>query len=174
MSTRLHPLFLTTLILAAGCAQSTPPPESDEEARATILSMYKGYHDSFPDIAETTPAEIADEFKDGNLVIVDVRTPKEREVSMIPGAITQLEFEEKKADLEDKRVIVHCTIGYRSGVYVKKLNDQGFEAENLVGSLLLWTHEGLPLEDPEGNPTKRVHTFGEQWNLVREDYEAVW
>lgn len=178
MITRLTPMLLTaliTLFAAPGCAQ-TDPPESDEEARATIRAMYEGYRKQFPDIAETTPAEIAKDYKkdQDRFVIVDVRTPKEQEVSMIPGALTQKEFEAKRDGLEDKRVIVHCTIGFRSGMYVKKLKEEGYDAENLAGSLLLWTHEGLPLVDKEGEPTKKVHVYGSQWNLVREDYEGVW
>lgn len=173
-----YPLFLIallTLFAAPGCAQD-PPPETEDEAIASIRTMYEGYKDKFPGIAETTPDAIAEDFKEqrDDLVIVDVRTPKEQEVSMIPGALTQKEFEEQRDELKDKRVIVHCTIGYRSGLYVKKLKDQGYDAENLAGSLLLWTHAGLPLVDKEGQPTQKVHVFGKQWNLVREDYEAVW
>jgi hypothetical protein len=59
-------------------------------------------------------------------------------------------------------------------VYVDQLREEGFDAENLVGSLLLWTHAGLPLEDADGNPTKRVHVYGKKWNLVADGYEAEW
>ena len=178
MFTRLSLLLLTALTLLTatpGCAQA-PKPETDEEARATIRTMYEGYRKQFPDIAETTPAEMAEDFKKdpSQFVIVDVRTGKEQEVSMIPGALTQKEFEEKRDELDDKRVIVHCTIGFRSGMYVKKLKSEGFDAENMIGSLLLWTHEGLPLEDKEHKPTKKVHVYGEQWDLVAEGYEGVW
>ncbi|MFP6582982.1 MAG: rhodanese-like domain-containing protein [Candidatus Hydrogenedentota bacterium] len=158
------------LLLVTGCS-SPPSPDGPE---SQILSMYEGYRDDFPDIAEVTPAEIAQAYKAGNLVIVDVREPEEQAVSMIPGAITQQEFEARRDDFESKRVVAHCTIGYRSGVYVDQLRTEGFDAENLVGSLLLWTHEGLPLEDADGNPTKRVHVYGKKWNLVAEGYEAVW
>ena len=171
-------LFLTALIALSaspGCAQ-TEPPANDEEARATIRTMYEGYRKQFPGIKETAPADIAEAFKNDStqFVIVDVRTEKEREVSMIPGALTQKEFESNRDEFEDKRVIVHCTIGFRSGMYVKKLKDDGFEAENMIGSLLLWTHEGLPLEDQDEQSTKKVHVFGKQWNLVAEGYEGVW
>ena len=38
------------------------------------------------------------------------------------------------------------------------------------------THEGLPLMTGQGDDkvfTKKVHVFGEQWALHRDDYEAV-
>lgn len=136
--------------------------------------MYEGYRDDFEGIREVRPADIAETYRTGGIVFVDVRTAEEQEVSMIPGAITKEAFEKDRESYTDKRVVVHCTIGYRSGVYVQELGEQGFEAENLAGSLLLWAHEGLPLEDSKGNSTTRVHVYGKQWDLLPEGYEGVW
>ncbi len=37
------------------------------------------------------------------------------------------------------------------------------------------THERYPLvTGPTGEPTKRVHVFGQKWLIQGEDYEAVW
>lgn len=161
---------LSLLLVIGGCS-SAPSTDGSE---SQILSMYEGYRADFPSINEVTPKELADDYRAGNVVLVDVREPEERAVSIIPEAITQAEFESRKEEFKNSRVVAHCTIGYRSGVYVDELRKEGFDAENLVGSLLLWTHAGLPLEDAQGNPTKRVHVYGKKWNLVAEGYEAVW
>lgn len=36
------------------------------------------------------------------------------------------------------------------------------------------THEGLPLVEPDGKETKKVHTYGPKWAMQGEGYEAVW
>lgn len=160
----------------AACSGSTGADHgaSPEEQRAEIEAMYEDYRNEFSDIKEIHPSELADAYRSNELVIVDVRTPEEQAISMIPGAITKEAFEESISDQRDARVVVHCTIGYRSGVYVKELAERGIEAENMAGSLLLWAHEGLPLEDAEGRPTSRVHVYGKKWNLLPAGYEGVW
>jgi rhodanese-related sulfurtransferase len=169
--------IISCLVLAGliiGC-QSDTASMSEEVKKARIEEMYAGYNDEFPDIEAVTPAEIADAYKKNEIIIVDVREPNEQAISMIPGALTKIEFEEKRAagTLEDKPIYMHCTIGYRSGKYTQSLNEQGVKAKNIKGSLLLWTHEGLPLETPDGTPTKTVNVYGEKWNLLADGYEGV-
>ncbi len=168
-------------ILGCGCALSacsgTDTADlagSPDAQRAKIEEMYEGYRDEFEDIREVRPADIAEAYGTGDIILVDVRTAEEQAVSMIPGAITKEAFEKDRESYTDMHVVVHCTIGYRSGVYVQELGEQGIEAENLAGSLLLWAHEGLPLEDSEGNSTTRVHVYGKQWDFLPEGYEGVW
>eukprot|EP00927_Polykrikos_kofoidii_P013376 TRINITY_DN15829_c0_g1_i1.p1 TRINITY_DN15829_c0_g1~~TRINITY_DN15829_c0_g1_i1.p1 ORF type:complete len:156 (-),score=27.36 TRINITY_DN15829_c0_g1_i1:99-566(-) len=113
------------------------------------------------------------EAEPGSLAIVDVRLPAEREVSMIPGAITKEDFEAGIAGAGASRVVVYCTIGKRSGDYVMALDAKQvpFDAYNLAGSILAWTHAGLPLEK-DGEPTVRVHTYGEAWAIAADGYQA--
>ncbi|KAK3251565.1 hypothetical protein CYMTET_39101 [Cymbomonas tetramitiformis] len=163
--------------------------QSVTEAREKIASMYEGYKKKFPDIPDLSAAELAARLEADNAstVLVDVRLPAEQAVSMIPGAITKEEFERDGEKFLDRPIVVYCTIGYRSGIYVQDLRARGYQAENLRGSILEWTQEGLPLVVPEDEPglaskdgnsssrtTKRVHVFGETWNLVGDEYEAVW
>ena len=168
-------LFIIVVGIVLSACKSTESL-NDVDKRTRIESMYEGYRDDFPGIAEVTPADIAEAYRKGDVVIVDVREKNEQAVSMIPGALTKAEFETQRAagTLGDKPIVVHCTIGYRSGVYVHELKEQGIDAKNLKGSLLLWSHEGLPLETPDGSPTKKIHVYGKQWDLLAEDYESVW
>ena len=106
-------------------------------------------------------------------MLVDVRSDDEREVSTLPGAISQKEFEKDPDRFAGREVVTYCTIGYRSGRFTEKLVQKGWDAHNLRGSIVAWTHVGGGL-DQGGTPTRRVHVYGRTWNLVAEGYEAVW
>ncbi len=169
---RLFVLLAATLTWCA-CAQRQSM--TDEEKRSAIAGMYRGYHKDFPDIVDISVDDLAKLRENEDVVIVDVREPNEQAVSMIPGAITKEEFERRKVELRDKPIVVHCTIGYRSGVYAEGLAKDGIAAQNLEGSILSWAHAGQPLIDPKtGGPTKRVHVYGREWDLLPEGYEAVY
>lgn len=147
---------------------------ADGEKRAAIDSMYEGYRDAFADVAEISADALVVLQEEKTVVIVDVREPKERQVSVIPGAITKDEFKDGTALKGDSAIVVYCTIGYRSGVYVKKLEKKGVRAYNLKGGILSWVHAGQGVVDEQGAVTKRVHVYGEEWNLLPEGFEGVW
>ena len=123
------------------------------------------------------PELMADELRklqaQEEIVLVDVRTPDEQVVSMIPGAITATEFEDNRRSYDGTTVVTYCTIGARSGKYAKGLDDAGVKAFNLRGAILAWTHAGGDLIDTEG-PTRRVHVHGRKFDLTADGYEPVW
>jgi rhodanese-related sulfurtransferase len=131
------------------------------EKRKKIDEMYGKYRKDFPSVKDISAEELA-------------KRLDERAVSMIPGAISKAEFEAHRADFAGKPIVVHCTIGYRSGVYVEKLAAESVDALNLAGSILSWVHAGQPVVDAEGNETHRVHVYGAKWDLLPEGYQALW
>lgn len=151
-----------------------PPPRSDAMRQEKIEAMYQGYRQDFPDVKELSPQELRKLQETGATVLVDVRTPEEQAVSMLPGAITKEAFESAQDIYRDQSVVAYCTIGARSGAYAEKLKKEGFKAFNLKSGILAWTYAGLPLLNPKGEKTKRVHTYGRRWNLVADGYEATW
>ena len=162
-------------ILLLHCNTPNNDGMTTAEKRERVDAMYAEYKSEFPDVADVSPAEVESLRETRGAVLVDVRTPEERAVSMIPGAITEEEFAAQKEQLKDRPVIAHCTIGYRSGLFAKELAAEGYDARNLAGSILAWVHAGYPVIDPEtGEPTARVHTYGPEWDLLPEDAEAVW
>ena len=78
---------------------------------------------------------------------------------------------------KDKRLVVYCTIGYRSGKYAMELAKQGIKAENLEGGVLAWTFVGgkFLVKDAKGEwmETNRVHVYDPEWNIVHPDYVGV-
>lgn len=168
------PLILSVTAVCCGPAAPLAEGRTDAEKRAAIEAMYREFQPDFPDAPEISVEELIRLRTREDLLIVDVREPEERMVSIIPGAISKEAFESLKRGLGDAPIVVHCTIGYRSAGYVEALKAEGIEAYNLKGSILSWVHAGQPVVDPEGNETKRVHVYGKRWDLLPEEYEAVW
>lgn len=148
-------------------------PRDDAERLRRIERYYGLCARLLRGVPEISAAELSRRQRETRLAIVDVRTPQEQAVSMIPGAITQAEFERRKHEFRDAPVVAYCTLGYRSGKYAAKLRAEGFDALNLRGAILAWTHAGEPLVDAQG-ATRRVHVYGRKWNLVASGYEGVW
>lgn len=109
-----------------------------------------------------------------NFILVDVRTPQERHVSVIPSAVDGQFFERHLADYQHKKIIVYCTIGYRSGFYARTLREKGLDAYNLSEGILGWTHANGRLLDSHGHSTKRVHVYSRPWHLAVKDHIAVY
>lgn len=114
-------------------------------------------------------------------IFVDVRTETEQSVSMIEGAVSLHEFEVNEADdilhqqlLQDKIVIVYCTIGYRSGLEATRLHQKYphlkiFNLDGIVAYALAQSCDKSlpPLIVPDtGLPTRMVHTFLRNWDFL--------
>ena len=136
--------------------------------------MYAKSQRFFPEVGEVTAAELLERQAAGEkIVVVDVRSPLEQAVSMIDGAVTQVEFEQALADHMDATIVAYCTIGQRSGLYAQALAARGLNALNLKGAILSWTHVGGALADESG-PTLRVHVSGPRYSLAAAGYEPTW
>ncbi|MEP0426885.1 rhodanese-like domain-containing protein [Rhodopirellula bahusiensis] len=107
-----------------------------------------------------------------NFVLVDVRSEKEVNVSVIPGAITKSMYEKDDARYQGKLVIAYCTVGGRSGAYAEQLTRKGVKVQNYKGSILKWVDAGLPLVTLDGRPTNRVHTYSDRYRIP-DKYEQV-
>ncbi|MBD3420415.1 MAG: rhodanese-like domain-containing protein [Chitinivibrionales bacterium] len=148
---------------------------SDSGKAQKMLDMYAEYKkDAYPDAPDITVDSLLTLKERADVVIVDAREKKEMKVSMIPGAISQKQFEKDRDRYANCAVIAYCTIGYRSGEYVGKLRERGIEAYNLIGSALAWAHKGKQFVDSKGDTTKSLHVYGKKWDLAPYGYETVW
>lgn len=105
-------------------------------------------------------------------IVVDVRTPEEYGVSMIPGAITKQPYEQNPKAYEGRTAIPYCTVGGRSLKCSQQLAVKGVKVENDKGSILKWIDSGLPLVTLKGEPTNRVHTYSDRYRVPAQ-YEQV-
>jgi rhodanese-related sulfurtransferase len=147
-------------------------PRSDEAKRQRIEAVYRRSKRLFPEVGELTVEELKERLGEQNLVVVDVRRPDEQAVSMIAGAITSDDFDSNPVAYEGATVVAYCTVGHRSGLYAQELANRGWNALNLKGAILAWTHVEGALEDENG-PTRKVHIWSPP-SLVAEGYEPVW
>jgi rhodanese-related sulfurtransferase len=165
-------IFLAALFISADASASLYP-ENDFK-KQQIDQMYERYQQkAFPSVSTVMVEELLGWVQPEDIALVDVRTPKERAVSMIPSAITLEEFQENLDAYADHKIVYYCTIGYRSGIEAKKAQKKGLDAHNLYGGVLAWSHAGQPFVRSEGE-TRDIHVYGKKWNLTPQDYNPVW
>ena len=105
-----------------------------------------------------------------SVTLIDVRSPKERNISQLPLAISSDTFLKNPRKYSHTKIIAYCTIGYRSGKFAEKYHQ--YKISNLAGGVLMWSHiQGRFLHNQKN--TKRVHIYSKSWNYLHSDYEAV-
>ena len=150
-----------------------PESKADTHKRVKIENMYLRYQKEFPDIQDVTPREAIELINTGQVVFIDIREPDEQSVSQLPIAITADSFLKDSKKYADHIKISYCTIGYRSGIFAQELGQRGIFIYNLRGGLLAWVHDGGKVYNG-AEETRRIHVYGEEWNLAPENYEAIW
>jgi rhodanese-related sulfurtransferase len=104
-----------------------------------------------------------------SIFFLDAREPREFEVSHINGALSvgYDHFEVQKLPFLDKnqRIVVYCSVGYRSEKVAEKLRAAGFQnVANLYGGIFEWVNQGFKIVNEQGN-TDEVHAFSRSWGV---------
>ncbi|OJJ21557.1 rhodanese [marine bacterium AO1-C] len=107
--------------------------------------------------------------RQSNIIFLDAREKPEFEVSHIPNArwIGYDNFDKKSvANLpKNQKIIVYCSVGYRSEKITEKLLKMGFkDIANLYGGVFAWKHAGGKVVNSKGQTTEKVHTFNKDWS----------
>jgi len=173
----LSGLIIAVLALAfvtlAGQLSLSSDDLSDKDKRQKIDYMYAGYKKQFPEVRDISPQKVMALRSEGKTVLIDIREPREQQVSMLPGAITEKEFLNDPTKYKDAVKIAYCTISYRSGKFAQKLQKKGIIVYNLKGGMLAWVHAGGNVFNQNGE-THRIHVYGRKWDLGPKGYRAVW
>ena len=111
-------------------------------------------------VENLTVEETAQELEQGDVLLVDIREPAEREQNgYIPGAVEaprgMLEFWADPANpyhrdefQPDRRIILHCASGGRSALAAATLQELGYErAAHMDGGFKAWKEAGKPVQD---------------------------
>eukprot|EP01129_Flabellula_baltica_P016276 TRINITY_DN8595_c0_g1_i1.p1 TRINITY_DN8595_c0_g1~~TRINITY_DN8595_c0_g1_i1.p1 ORF type:complete len:182 (-),score=25.81 TRINITY_DN8595_c0_g1_i1:3-491(-) len=94
------------------------------------------------DILDTNPE---------NVLIIDVREDKEQLISVIEHSrahispaqdLSQVEDLEDFIGREDRKVVVYCTGGYRSGKAIEMYEGEKENVYNLEGGIISWVNSG--------------------------------
>ncbi|MGO9908150.1 MAG: rhodanese-like domain-containing protein [Solirubrobacteraceae bacterium] len=100
-----------------------------------------------------TPQQVAELLAEGEIQLIDVRQPEEREAGRIAGD-RFIELAQLNALLDtidrDRPVVFYCRSGSRSAMATDAFRGAGFDAHNMIGGLLDWDAAGLPLDPPGG------------------------
>lgn len=106
------------------------------------------------------------------LVVLDAREPDEYEVSHLLGAHrVDPDAGDVKGELpdgtpQDARIVVYCSVGYRSAAVARRLEKAGYEhVFNLEGGIFQWANEGRPVYR-DGEPVERVHPYDATWGRL--------
>ena len=156
----------TTFFVGAGfstplsSAQQGRGTTSKKDNREICQEQCKLYQAKFPDITYLSSDELVEMHRKGeDIILVDVRTEPEREISMLEGALTKDQFLEQQQqqqtskDGDEPLVVTYCTIGYRSGLEARRLGLQYPEMKDRIRSLdgcVSYTHAlGKVLDEKE-------------------------
>jgi rhodanese-related sulfurtransferase len=103
--------------------------------------------------ADYTPQEVSTLLAEGDIQLIDVRTPYEHEAGRIAGdrlvELSQLAAEAETLD-RSRPVVFYCRSGARSAMATQAFSQAGFDAHNMIGGLVDWEAGGLPLEPSDG------------------------
>lgn len=127
----------------------------------------------FPDVRRGTTEQLAawlDDPERQSPLLLDVRAEQEFAVSHLPGAI-HVPPDARADDLpmsvtKDRPIVAYCSVGYRSSVLARRLQEAGFEdVANLEGSIFEWANEGRPVVR-DGERVEEVHPYDDSWGRL--------
>jgi rhodanese-related sulfurtransferase len=90
-----------------------------------------------------SPTQLADRMKEGNMVLLDVRTNGEFQSGHIKGAIhiPVQEINSRSGELKkhgDREIVCYCQSGSRSLMAAARLKKLGFRVSHLEGGIAEW------------------------------------
>ena len=105
-----------------------------------------------------------------NVMLLDAREQNEFQVSHIRGAqyVGYDQFEIKKLQPINKRqkIVVYCSVGYRSEKISEKLKEAGFlDVYNLYGGIFEWVNQDNEVVNEKGDVTKNIHAYNKAWGV---------
>ncbi|NOY91860.1 MAG: rhodanese-like domain-containing protein [Deltaproteobacteria bacterium] len=157
----LSVLLVTTLAVAGWLAV----PDRPEGLRSTIAR-------EFPNVRWVDVPTLARWLtSDSPPALLDARAPAEFAVSHLRGAIwvdpDQPDLA-ALARLRPRRVVVYCSVGYRSAKVAQQLTHAGFEQVwNLEGGIFAWANSGKSVF-AGGHAVRRVHPYDRVWGRYLE------
>jgi phage shock protein E len=110
---------MVMLLLLVGLSTSCAPSSASVEELAAV------------GIVDVEVEEAAELIANGDVVILDIRTPREYKAGHIPGALNVdyrgRDFEERLAQLDrDQTYVMHCAVGGRSVRALEMFKEHGF------------------------------------------------
>jgi rhodanese-related sulfurtransferase len=134
------------------------------QSGAYRLMLKKLLSHSVPEITVPAAAQARD-----SVLFLDAREPKEYAVSHLKDALW-VGYDHYDSTVtanvdKNQRIVVYCSVGYRSEKITEKLRAAGFtNVSNLYGGIFEWVNQGQSVYDAQG-VTQRVHAFDRTWGV---------
>ncbi len=117
-------------------------------------------------VEEVSVSELRSDTND--VIYLDARKRAEYDVSHIENAVwvgyKKFSMKSMSGIPKHKRIIVYCSVGYRSEKITEKLAKNGYDnAANLVGGVFEWVNQGGAVYNKQGKLTRKVHAFNQKW-----------
>lgn len=118
-------------------------------------------------VPEVSVAQVR-EMKD--VLWLDAREKNEYIVSHIAGAkfvgYDQFNMSELTAIEPNQKIVVYCSVGYRSEKVAEKIIAAGFkDVSNLYGGIFEWINQDNPVVDSLGRATANIHAYSKTWGV---------
>ena len=111
-----------------------------------------GRHPRADEVENLSPEQVAAGLREGRMLLVDVREPKETDAESYPdAAIVPLSRFDLAAipDPQGKQVVFACRSGQRSVTASLFAQDRGYPYKShLAGGIIAWKAAGLPTKRP--------------------------
>lgn len=114
------------------------------------------------------------------ILFLDAREKEEYHISHLPGA-KYLGYDNFNPNILEKvnknsKIVVYCSIGYRSEKIATKLRNLGFtNVFNLYGSIFEWSNKSYPVYQNK-KQVFEVHTYNKKWSqwVTNPRIKKVW
>ena len=150
------PLAVLLIIGNIACGQ-----QKDADYDQMLSGMYK------KTVPVIQPSQLDSIAEKENAVILDTREIGEYKVSHIRNAVwvgyNDFNTSRVKSIPKDKKVIVYCSVGYRSERIGEKLKAKGYDVYNLYGGIFQWVNEERQVYRDEYTQTQKVHPYDDKW-----------
>jgi len=153
------------LLLLLGACASKPSPE--------WIDLKAEIRERYPGVSQVSTTELRDWMqRKQDTLLLDARADEEFAVSHLAGARPAPNEGEALRVLDgsakDRRIVVYCSVGYRSSDLAQKLSARGYtNVHNLEGSIFEWANAGYPLYRGEQR-VREVHPFDAHWGRLLE------
>ena len=103
-----------------------------------------------------------------DIIILDARENDEYEVSHIENALVvgyeNVDLQALDTVAKDTKVVVYCSVGYRSERVGEQLQERGFtNVHNLYGGIFDWINNEYPVYSNDTVTTDTVHGYNKNW-----------
>ncbi|MEM7163082.1 MAG: rhodanese-like domain-containing protein [Bacteroidota bacterium] len=150
---------LTFVLTLLSCRERFPAQVSiaDEEYDKMLKKLLSH------SVEEILPKAITEDY-----LVLDAREKSEFDISHLPKSqwVGYDDFDISRINQinKDQKIVVYCSVGYRSERIAEKLKKEGFNhVSNLYGGIFHWYNQGFPLENDQGQ-THNIHGYNRTWS----------